>query len=165
MASQNLSAELRLQRLEDIEAIRQLKARYFHACDAKDVDAIRTCFSAGKAHIDYGAIGQFSAREDFLAVYQAMACHPTIVDMHHGQNAQIQWDSPEQASAIWDLFFYQINTETGVMTQLAGHYRDRFAKEDGRWVMVETVFKITSCLVSQNEGSAVRLLQAGGAPG
>lgn len=165
MALHSPSVEQRLQRLEDIESIRQLKARYFHACDTKDVDAIRACFSSGTVHIDYGVIGQFAAREDFVAVYQAMACHLNIVDMHHGQNAQIQWESPERARAVWDLYFFQINTETGTLTQLAGHYLDRYGKEESRWVIQETVFKVTSSLVSQNLGNAVKVLQAGGVAG
>ena len=93
----------RIQRLEDIESIRQLKARYFHACDRKQIDAIRECFVEGPLLIDYGAIGRFSDREAFLAIYQEMACHAYVIDMHHGQNAQIEWQSNTDASAVWDL--------------------------------------------------------------
>ncbi len=157
------SVELRLQRLEDIEAIRQLKARYFHACDRKDVAAIRDCFSAGAIQIDYGAIGRFSQREDFLAVYEQMACHPHIIDMHHGQNAQIQWQSATSASAVWDLYFFQANTETGVLTQLAGHYEDRYAKQDGRWVITATEFRVTSSVILQQVEGVMKLLHMGSA--
>ena len=156
--------ERRLQRLEDIEAIRQLKARYFHACDAKDVTAIRDCFGSGEIHIDYGAIGQFHAREDFVAVYVEMACHSHVIDMHHGQNAQIRWVSPEQASAVWDLYFFQVNTQTGMLTQLAGYYEDRYGKHNGQWVILETVFRVTSSLISQNDAGVVKVIHAGAAP-
>lgn len=152
---------LRLQRMEDIEAIRQLKARYFHACDRKQVDVLRDCFAEGEIFIDYGAIGQFTQREAFLAVYQQMACHPHIIDMHHGQNAQIEWQSPAEARALWDLYFHQINQQTGMLTQLGGFYRDRFIKENGRWVIVETVFTITSTLMTQTSGDTLRVAFAG----
>ena len=144
--------EQRLQRLEDIEAIRQLKARYFHACDAKDVATIRDCFGSGEIHIDYGAIGQFRAREDF------------VIDMHHGQNAQIHRESAEQASAVWDLYFFQVNMQTGMLTQLAGYYEDRYGKQNGQWVILETVFRVTSSLISQNDAGILKVIHAGAAP-
>lgn len=152
---------LRLQRLEDIEAIRQLKARYFHACDHKDVETLRQCFAEGEVLIDYGAIGRFATREAFLEVYQALACHPHIIDMHHGQNAQIEWLSPDEAHATWDLYFFQINQQSGTVTQLGGFYRDRFAKDASGWRIVETVFTPTSTLVSQLEDGQLRVMAAG----
>lgn len=151
---------LRLQRLEDIEALRQLKARYFHACDRKDVETLRQCFAEGAVVIDYGAIGRFTAREAFLEVYEALACHPHIIDMHHGQNAQIEWVSPTEARAIWDLYFHQINQQTQTLTQLGGFYRDRFVKGVAGWQIVETVFTPTSTLVSQIEGGQIRVVMA-----
>lgn len=155
---------IRIQRLEDIESIRQLKARYFHACDRKDIAAIKSCFGNGKIHIDYGAIGIFDNRDAFLAVYQQMACHPHIIDVHHGQNAQIHWNSEFHATAIWDLFFYQIDKSTNNLTQLAGFYTDKFEKVDGNWVIVETIFRVSSSLVSNIGESNLKVLFAGAAP-
>ena len=48
----------RLDRLEAIEAIQTLKARYLSACDSKSVDIIRDCFIDGEILIDYGAVGR-----------------------------------------------------------------------------------------------------------
>lgn len=152
---------LRLQRLEDIEAIRQLKARYFHACDRKDTATLRQCFAESAIVIDYGAIGRFDTREAFLEVYQALACHPHVIDMHHGQNAQIEWLSPTNARATWDLYFYQINQQAQTLTQLGGFYRDRFVKGDAGWQIVETVFTPASTLVSQIEGGRLQVMVAG----
>ncbi len=153
--------ELRLQKLEDIEAIRRLKAAYLHHCDHKNVDAIQACFAEGEVHIDYGALGTFSRREDFIALYQELACHDHIIDMHHGQNAQIQWHSAEQASATWDLYFHQIDHKNNTLTQLAGSYKDEYRKQTGQWRMVSTVFRITStCLVQMDDGQ-LNLLFAG----
>ena len=155
------SLEQRLQRLEDIEAIRQLKAAYLHHCDHKNVEAIRDCFAAGDIHINYGALGTFSNREDFLALFQQLACHDHIIDMHHGQNAQIQWHSPQQASATWDLFFHQINNESKTLTQLAGYYQDQYIKQSGRWLIVQTVFRVSSTCLVQMDDTRLQLLFAG----
>jgi len=155
------SLALRIQRLEDIEAIKQLKARYFHGCDRKNLDVIKGCFAQGDIKIDYGAIGCFSNREDFLAVYEQKACHAHIIDMHHGQNPQINWLSVSAASALWDLYFFQIDKQTGTCTQLAGFYEDQFRKIQDEWLIVETCFKVTSSLVTSIEEGHSRLLFAG----
>lgn len=155
------SLEQRIQRLEDIEAIRQLKASYLHHCDRKNVDAIRECFADGEIHIDYGALGTFTNREEFIALFQQLACHTHIIDMHHGQNARIQWESPHQASASWDLYFHQINQETKTLTQLAGSYQDRYTKQSGCWRIIQTVFRPTSTCLVQMDDNQLALLFAG----
>lgn len=154
----------RLQRLEDIEAIRKLKARYLHACDRKNIVALRDCFAPGNIHIDYGAIGCFDTREDFLRVYQEKACHPEVIDIHHGHNEQIEWLSPSAASAIFDLFFYQIDTRTGMLIQLGGYYEDQFRKQDGQWTISSTRFVVTSTVVSNVSSGNLQPLFQGVAP-
>lgn len=154
----------RLQRLEDIEAIRRLKARYLHACDRKRIDVIRDCFAAGAVVIDYGAIGCFDNREDFLRVYQEKACHPEVIDIHHGHNEQIEWLSAYAASATFDLFFYQIDTRSGMLIQLGGYYEDQFCKQDEQWKISSTRFVVTSTVVNNVSGGNVQPLFQGVAP-
>lgn len=154
----------RLQRLEDIEAIRRLKARYLHACDRKNIAAIRACFAPGNIRIDYGAIGCFDNREDFLQVYQAKACHPEVIDIHHGHNEQIEWLSASEASAVFDLFFYQIDTRTGMLIQLGGYYEDQFCKRDEQWLISATRFVVTSTVVNTVSSGNLQPLFQGVAP-
>lgn len=155
----------RIQRLEDIEAIKQLKAAYLHSCDVKDIDGIRRCFADGEILINYGAIGQFSDRESFIALFQSMACNDHIHDMHHGQNPQIHWHNEDSASAIWDLYFYQVNNETQQLTQLAGSYHDKYVKQDGQWVITDTQFTVSSTVVSQITENGTQIIAAGNPPG
>jgi hypothetical protein len=49
-----MNVEQRLSRLEAIEAIKRLKARYFHACDTKQPDIVRECFAAGDIDLSEG---------------------------------------------------------------------------------------------------------------
>jgi hypothetical protein len=156
--------EQRLQRLEDIEAIRQLKAAYLHHCDRKNIAAIRECFAAGAVHIDYGTLGTFTTRDEFLSLYEELACHAHIIDMHHGQNARIQWHSPHQASAVWDLYFHQIDNHHQTLTQLAGYYEDDYERRDNRWLITRSVFRVTSSCVVQMDDTQLRLLFAGAQP-
>lgn len=52
----------RLDRLEAAEKVRDLKYRYWRACDAKDVAGFRGCFTRTGAHVGLGAIGDLRTR-------------------------------------------------------------------------------------------------------
>jgi hypothetical protein len=151
----------RIQRLEDIEAIRRLKSRYFNACDRKDVDAIRACFVEGPAHIDYGVVGVFADREQLVQTFMEKGCHAHIVDLHHGQNAEIDITGPDTAKALWGLYFYQIDTRSRVLTQLGGHYEDEYRRVDGQWLISRSVFVVISSIMSQIDGQQQQMLFAG----
>jgi len=156
-----MNLEQRIQRLEDIEAIKQLKARYLHACDRKQLDAIRDCFHPHEVSINYGAIGQFTDRDAFVSVYEQMACNNHIIDMHHGQNPQIQWLSNSTAQGVWDLYFFQINTKDDLQTQLAGFYEDQYIKHEEQWYIAATRFEITSSLITQGSSTGLNVFFAG----
>ena len=155
------SLDLQIQRLSDIEAIRQLKARYFHGCDQKQLSVIKHCFADGDIFIDYGVIGQFHHRDEFLALFSEKACHAHIVDTHHGQNAQIDCLSSDKATAIWDLYFFQIDTQAKTLTQLAGFYEDEFIKVAGHWFIQKTSFTVTSSVITRMQEENANILFAG----
>ena len=58
--------ESRVQELEDIMAIENLKHTYLNACDAKDVELMKSTFKADHCDIDYGPVGKFNHREDLV---------------------------------------------------------------------------------------------------
>jgi hypothetical protein len=127
-----LATEQRLSRLEDIQAIGVAKARYLRACDRKQPDLVRACFT-DNAIIDFEGFPQFSNPDDFVAIFTEWGCRPNIVDMHHMQNPIIELIGPETAKGWFDLFFFQIDTDTGLHTQLAVNYDDDFQRIDGEW--------------------------------
>lgn len=143
------SLQTRLERLEAIEAIKQLKARYLSACDGKQVEAIRDCFIDGPMTIDYGPIGRFEHRDGLIDVFNRLGNHDYIVDMHHGQNPQIEILSPDAAKGSWQLYFHQINQRENLMTQLGGFYEDEYVCIDGHWLICSTVFTPTSSVTTQ----------------
>jgi hypothetical protein len=155
--------EARIARLEAIEAIKQLKYAYFHACDSKDVDAVRACFAAGPIELEYGRIGSFTDREQMLAVFSELACQPHIVEMHHGQNPQIEVLDADTATGQWGLYYYLIDTRRDVVTQLAGVYHDRYRCEAGRWVMVRSEYTVTSTQIFDLAEGLAKVVFAGSA--
>jgi hypothetical protein len=158
-----VTVEERLSRLEAIEDIRQLKARYFHACDHKRPDVVRECFRAGPIDLRYGRIGNFSDREQMLAVFTELACQPHIVEMHHGQNPRIEVHDADHASGIWGLYYYLIDTRRRTVTQLAGFYDDGYTRCDGQWRITRSYYEVTSTQIFDLSDGLARVIFAGAA--
>lgn len=138
-----MTLEERIERLEALEDIRQLKHRYLNACDLKEVEAIRDCFAEGEIVIDYGPVGLFKDRDSFVGLFQEMACHPHVIDLHHGANPEVEV-AGGQATARWALYYFNINRNTGATRQLGGFYQDEYRRIDGTWKIVKTVFQAHS---------------------
>lgn len=153
--------EQRLRRLEDIEAIRQLKARYLFSCDRKDPATMRACFVDGPLHIDYGVVGTFDSADALVKLYTEVACHAYMVEMHHGANPQIEVLSDANARGTWSLHYFLINAQTRGATQLAGYYEDEYRKVTGEWKISRTRFVATSTLALDLAGENLKSLFAG----
>lgn len=139
--------EQRLAMLEDIRAIEVLKWRYLRACDRKQGDVVRACFT-DDAVIDFEGFPLFENADDFVEIYRKFGCRPNIIDMHHGQNPIITVDG-DRATGALDCYFFQIDTETGRHTQLAVGYDDEFVRQaDGSWRIARSISRRLSMLVS-----------------
>jgi hypothetical protein len=150
-----MNLEQRIARLEAIEAIKQLKAKYFLACDNKQPTVVRSCFVDGDMVIDYGRVGSFTNADDMVAIYTKYACGEHIVEMHHAQNPQIEIISDTEASASWGLYYYMIDTHQNSVTQLGGFYEDEYRCEGGEWKISSTSYRVTSTqLMDLSEGMA-----------
>jgi hypothetical protein len=128
----------RVQRLEDIEAIRRLKATYLNACDSQDPERAKNCFAAGEVLIDFGHVGVFRNRDEWAALYRAAGCQPFILDQHHGANAEIEFVDEMHARASWALDYRNINTQERTVTFLSVLYHDEFTRFGTEW-------KISKC--------------------
>jgi hypothetical protein len=137
----------RVQRLEDVGAIHALKFRYLRACDRKQPDVVADCFVPRGAQIEYDRIGAFSNREDFVKVYTEMGCRDVIIDMHHGQNPVIDFESADRASGVWDIYYYGVDLENRTAIQVGGYYEDVYVRQDARWLIAASRFHNTSLMV------------------
>ena len=147
-------------RLQDIENIRALKARYLFACDNKDPKGMRACFADGRVHIDYGVIGTFDNADKLVELFTQLACHDHIIEMHHGSNPQIEVFDDDTAKGRWSLHYQQIDARNNTLTQLGAYYDDRYRKSQGAWKIIDTRCIVTSTLVLDLGSEAVRKLIA-----
>ncbi len=155
------SLEDRIARLEAIEAIRALKARYLAACDAKDPEAVRACFADGPVHIDYGAIGTFDNADDLVKIYTDIACHPHMLEMHHGSNPRIELTDSHTAEGAWSMQYQLINSNDMTLTQIGGVYLDEYRLIEGEWKITSTHFSAESTLAVELGEAALKKMFAG----
>lgn len=142
-----MTLEQRLARLEDDRAIRDLKARYLRACDAKDPETVRDCLLPEGAVIAFDGFPAFDGRDGFVAVYAEMGCAPGVFDIHHGANGVITFDGADRARGQWSLLFHNINLATRTLTQMGVEYEDVYVRQGGRWWIAETRSRRQSCLI------------------
>ena len=116
---------------DDIEAIKQLKARYFRTMDTKDWAAMRAVFT-DDVTIDTTASGGnvITTADKFMAFLQEALGEATTV--HQGHMPEIALTSPTTATGIWALNDIVI-FPTGVRLDGYGHYHETYVKADGEW--------------------------------
>jgi len=124
-----------LQRLVDIEEIKQLKARYFRTVDTKDWDGYGAVFALD-AHLEVPE-GQVSVDGRDAIVASVSAVLHGVVTVHHGHMPEIEITGPETAHGIWAMCDYVEfpPSEHGgrVGLQGYGHYQEDYVREDGHW--------------------------------
>jgi hypothetical protein len=151
----------RVQRLEDLEAIRRLKSRYLNACDQQDPERAKNCFAEGDVLIEMGHVGVFRRRDEFAALYKAAGCHPHVLDMHHGGNPEIEFVDATHAKALWSLDYRNINTRDKSVTFLSVIYHDEYAKIGGEWKITRSRSEFKTALhCSYASGKLEALLAA-----
>ncbi|MFC3172635.1 nuclear transport factor 2 family protein [Novosphingobium bradum] len=126
-----------VQTLLAIEAIRNLKARYFYCLDTKDWDGFTQVWAPQMAHEMIAEQQKIAGpREDFVAyVAKALA---GVVTVHHGHNPQIEITSPTTARAIWpfvDRLKPGPQAHPGAPELIGyGHYHETYEKsEEAGW--------------------------------
>jgi ketosteroid isomerase-like protein len=124
--------ETRIARLEAESAIRKLKARYLNACDAKDVAAIRGCFTED-AVLVFPPVGEFGV-DGLIDVFTQLAVTTPITDVHQGHNAEIDIaEDGQTASARWNLGFATYDPRNKAFRLLSNFYTDRYRLTEGGW--------------------------------
>jgi hypothetical protein len=137
----------RIAALEDIEAIRQLKARYLRGCDLKQPEMVRDTLLPTGAVIAYEGFPAFDSRDAFVDVFTQMGCQPGVHDIHHATNSEIQLTGPDSATGKWSLNFRSIIMAQRSVIEMGVEYEDHYVRSDGRWWIAETRSHRTGCLI------------------
>jgi hypothetical protein len=130
--------------LAAIEAIRQLKYRYFRTLDLKRWDEFADTLAVDAAG-RYGthALGEplILDGRDAITAFMRENLGPSVVTAHVANHPEITVDS-ETATGSWAFEDTVIATEYGVLIRGAGYYTDSYRRDaDGQWRIATTGYQ------------------------
>jgi uncharacterized protein (TIGR02246 family) len=122
--------------LADIEAIKQLKARYFRLMDTKQWDAWGELFTpdcrlysepgGGRPGIEW--VGRDEIVERNRAALEGSR------SVHHGHMPEIEITGPTTARGVWAMYDFLTWNGAGCRAYEGyGHYQETYEKQDGAW--------------------------------
>lgn len=121
--------------LAEIEAIKQLKARYCRFLDAKDWQAWRQIFTDDFVSDTSPAGGQVVEGADaFVAFVRGNLGKPSQPTVHQVHAPEIELTSPTTANGVWALNDV-VRLAPGINLNGYGHYHETYVKVDGRWLI------------------------------
>ena len=117
--------------MDDIEAIRQLKARYFRTMDTKDWAGMRQVFSDDVVvDTTEAGGGVVTGADEFMVFLQGTL--DGAVTVHQGHMPEIDVTSETSATGIWALNDIVIWSD-GTRLEGYGHYYETYEKQTGEW--------------------------------
>jgi len=142
-----------LESIADVEAIRQVKARYWRGVDSGDGALVRSIL-ARDCTLDFrGCCTDPRSGEDFLPVMNVVMhgrdswkadALSEIVSVHHGHQSEIELTGPDSATGIWaftDRLYMPGGQPFHVLVGF-GHYHDTYVREADGW-------KIQTCRITR----------------
>jgi hypothetical protein len=140
------SLEHRIWKLEQLEKLKNLKARYWHACDLKDVEAVRDCYAPGRIDVDFDGTGQHENRDAFFELFEKFSLRDYIVEHHHGGPAQLEIVDETTATGVWSLQYRLMNTKEKTLFVVGGYYSDEYDLVEGEWLIRKSSFRAVSTI-------------------
>jgi uncharacterized protein (TIGR02246 family) len=123
--------------MDDIEAIKQLKARYCRTMDTKDWAGMRAVFRDDvEMDTTSSGGGLITGADEFMAFLQEVL--DEVVTVHHCHMPEIDLTSATTASGVWAMED-MLRWPDGSELHGYGHYHETYAKVDGRWQIERSV--------------------------
>ncbi|MFI9413747.1 nuclear transport factor 2 family protein [Nocardia gamkensis] len=130
--------------LDAIEAVRQLKYRYFRSLDLKDWgDFADTLAVDAEGRYGTHAMGEplHLDGRDAITAFMRENLGPSIVSVHIANHPEISVDGTT-ATGSWAFEDTVIATEYGVLIRGAGYYTDTYRRDaDGKWRIASTGYR------------------------
>jgi len=121
-------------KLKDIEAIKNLKYRYWHCVDDHSWDGVADCF-AEEANV-FGV--NLQGRNLIARFYKRTGGKQFTISAHQGHNPEINLLSDRAASGRWILDQFGIECGTDNAIKLGLSYEDEYTKEENGWKIKST---------------------------
>ena len=131
-----------IQRLMDIEAIKQLKHAYFRCVDTANLEELGTLFHEEVMVRFKGGGYEWSldSRQEYVDNI-GMAFSKEAIGQHNAHHPEIQMLSDTEATGIWYLADNMWLLNHNALTSGTALYWDRYLKVNGKWVIKETRYE------------------------
>ncbi len=126
--------ERRIAVIEDIEAIKRLKYRYWRHLDLKEWDALAALF-VKNASVSYGSGKyEFQGVEAIMRfLRESLGRETGAVTVHQGHHPEIDLTSNTTATGTWALYNYMFNERQNRGIRIGAYYHDLYTKVGGEW--------------------------------
>lgn len=133
--------EKEIQRLKDVQAIKELKSKYFCALDTKNWDELETTMTEDiETAYSNGKLVFHGPKE--ITDYFKKSMPKTEITLHQGHNPQIWFESDTVAYGKWYLqdmlIFAKGDPYEGLQVNGSAVYTDKYVKVDGQWLIQDT---------------------------
>ena len=132
--------EARIRRLEDIEEIKQLQARYCYFIDTLQMEKVPDLF-ADDFTAEYDPLGAFATKEELLGFLNGAGAGASMMS-HQVMTPLIEVDG-DKATGTWYLFgpFTAKAPHGEVANWIQGKYENDYVRADGKWKFGHLRFK------------------------
>ncbi len=129
--------------LEEIEAIKKLKYKYFRCLDSKDWAGLaETLAEDASSAYDSGKYS-FEGRAAIMEFLEGALGSKRAVSMHHGHHPEIELTGETTATGCWYLEDIVIFLDADLTLHGAGFYRDEYVKTAEGWRIRSTGYERT----------------------
>ena len=132
-----------LKKMEEVEAIKQLKYRYIRAIDQKLWDVMENCFTPDATSSYSGGKYAFDGRDAIMKFLTESMSRPTFLSSHRVHQPEIELTSPTTATGTWAMDDWVIDEQHGITIHGAAFYKDRYVKVGGEWKIEHTGYERT----------------------
>lgn len=136
--------------MDDMEAIKHLKARYFRTMDTKDWKGMRQVFTDDVVMDTSAAGGNVTTGADAFMAFLEEALADAIT-VHQGHMPEIELTSPTTATGIWALEDL-VRWPNGSEMHGYGHYHETYEKSDAGWRIKSSTLTRLHVSFSESEG-------------
>lgn len=127
-----MTLEERITRLEDIESIRSLQAKYQRCLDSRDFDGLAQCFTEDAVSSYGNSSMAYSGRDEIIGFLSGvMSLDMPSTHLIHG--GEIEWLDGENAKGIWYLEDHLVHKKFLVKLHGAAIYHVEYKKAEGVW--------------------------------
>jgi hypothetical protein len=129
--------------LQEIEAIKRLKYKYFRCLDTKRWEEMKECFTEDANAAYSSGKYSFQGRDQIVQFLVDAMNRPTVLSAHHGHHPEIELTSPTTAVGVWALADVFIDLQAAITVRGAAYYRDDYVKVNGQWKIQTTGYERT----------------------